>query len=122
MNLTKRPRILYADDNEDACLMLGALLGFSEIDVSAAHTVEEAFQMAQNGVFDLYLLDGRFPDGDGFELCRSLRLFAPQTPIVFYSGDAYRSDKEKGFAAGADKYLVKPNSDTIAPAIFQLIG
>jgi DNA-binding response OmpR family regulator len=77
--------------------------------------------VAQAEQFDLYLLDTRFPEGSGLELCRQLRKFNSQTPIVFYSGDAYEADKAKGLAAGADAYLVKPNTDTVTPTIFQLL-
>ncbi len=121
MQAITRPRVLYADDNEDACLMLSTLLGFSNIETTAANTIDDALKLAQAELFDLYLLDTRFPEGSGLELCRRLREFHPQTPIVFYSGDAYESDKAKGFAAGADAYLVKPDSDGVAPAVFQLI-
>lgn len=116
-----RPRVLYADDNEDDCLMLSAILGFSNIEIKSANTIAGAFKLAQAERFDLYLLDTRFPEGSGLELCRQLREFNPQAPIVFYSGDAYETDKAKGFAAGANAYLVKPHSDGIAPAIFQLV-
>lgn len=121
MQSVNRPRVLYADDNEDSCDMLSVLLGFSDIEVSSARTVEEAFHLAQNAHFDLYLLDSRFPDGDGFELCQKMREFAPRKPIVFYSGDAYESAKQKGLAAGANEYLVKPNCDTVVAKILELI-
>lgn len=101
--------------------MLSALLGFSDIDVSFARSVKEAFQLAQNERFDLYLLDSGFTDGSGLELCRQLRELNPQTPIVFYSGNAYKTDKEKGMAAGANAYLIKPDSDTIAETIYRLV-
>jgi two-component system, OmpR family, response regulator RegX3 len=119
--INNRPRVLYADDDEDSCFMLSTLLGYSNIDVSLAHTVRDAFQLAQKSYFDLYLLDNRFPDGDGFELCQKLRRLDPQKPIVFYSGDAYESDMQKGLEAGANRYLIKPDSETIAPTIFQLV-
>lgn len=122
MKLNKRLSILYADDNEDACLMLSTLLGFSDIEVLLARSIREAFQTAQNKHFDLYLLDSRFPDGSGLDLCQQLREFNPQTPIVFYSGDAYETDRQKGLAAGANAYLVKPNVDTVVPTIFQLMS
>jgi CheY-like chemotaxis protein len=122
MKLNKRLSILYAEDNQDACHMLSTLLAFSDIDVSAARNSREAFEAAQRRHFDLYLLDSRFPDGCGFELCRQLREFKPQTPIVFYSGDAYETDRQKGLAAGANAYLVKPDVDKILPTIFQLIA
>ena len=122
MHSQKRsPRVLYADDNEDSCLMLSILLGFSNIELSPVRTAKEAFQLAQSMDFDTYLLESRLPDGDGFELCQKLRSLAPQKPIVFYSCNAYESDKRKGLAAGADEYLVKPDSETIAPTILQLI-
>jgi DNA-binding response OmpR family regulator len=120
MKLTKRLSILYAEDNEDACFMLTTLLGFSDIDVSLARSIREAFYAAQNRHFDLYLLNSRFSDGSGFDLCRRLREFKPQTPIVFYSGDAHETDKQKGLAAGANAYLFKPDVDTVAPTILQL--
>ncbi len=116
-----RARVLYADDNEDACFMLSTLLGFSNIETTPANSIDEALKLAQAEQFDLYLLDTRFPEGSGLELCRQLREFNPQTPIVFYSGDAYETDKVKGIAAGANAYLVKPDCERIAPLVFQLI-
>ncbi|MGI8468266.1 MAG: response regulator transcription factor [Pyrinomonadaceae bacterium] len=83
--------------------------------------MKDTFQLVENEYFDLYLLDSRFSDGSGVELCQKLRETFPQKLIIFYSGDAYESDKQKGLAAGADVYLTKPNTDTVAAAIFQLV-
>jgi CheY-like chemotaxis protein len=115
-------RVLYAEDNDDSSEMLSFLLALSKIRITAAKTIAEAQRLAQIEQFDLYLLDSQFSDGDGFDLCRQLRQQAPNTPIVFYSGDARETDKQKGLAAGADAYLVKPMSDNIASTIFQLTG
>jgi CheY-like chemotaxis protein len=122
MKSSIRYRVLYAEDNEDACDMLTALLGFSGIDVLCAYTVKEAFQQAQNERFDVYLLDSRFPDGDGLELCRQLRELHPQIPIVFYSSNAYETDRQAGLAAGAQAYLVKPEVETLVPTILRLVS
>lgn len=122
MQLTKRLSVLYAEDNEESGYMLSTLLGFSDIDVSLARNIAEAYNAAQKRHFDLYLLDSRFPDGNGFELCRRLREFNPQTPIVFYSGDAHATDKQKGLEAGANAYIFKPDVDTVVPTIFQLVA
>jgi DNA-binding response OmpR family regulator len=122
MKPNKRLSILYAEDNEDSGFMLMTLLGFSDIDVMLARSVKDAFLSAQNRHFDLYLLDNRFPDGSGIELCQQLRAFNPQTPIVFYSGAAFETDRQKGLEAGADVYLVKPEVNKIASTIFQLVA
>jgi DNA-binding response OmpR family regulator len=114
--------VLYAEDNQDSGDMLRTLLGYSDIDVSLARSVTEAFSAAQNGDFDLYLLDSNFPEGNGLDLCRRLREFKPETPIVFYSGRAYASDRQDGMDAGASAYVVKPYLEQIAPMIFDLVG
>lgn len=122
MNSSNRYHILYAEDNEDACFMLGTLLGFSDIETTSANTIDQAWQLAQAEQFNMYLLDTRFPEGSGLDLCRKLREYNNQIPIVFYSGDAREIDKANGLAAGADAYLVKPNIDTITTTILQLLN
>lgn len=116
-----RHRVLYAEDNEDSRDLVSIMCGMSGIEVFTATTVAEAWQTAQTQAFDLYLLDSRFPDGDGLELCRRLRVFARNTPILFYSGDAYQADKKNGLAAGANDYLTKPYMGNLAETILQTI-
>lgn len=117
----KHFRVLYAETNDDACLMVTVTLKFMNIEVVIAKTIAEACRLAEAEKFDLYLLDNRFPDGDGFDLCRHLRKSSPQTPILFYSADAYETDKAKGFAAGANQYLTKPYFGDLAATVRQAI-
>lgn len=121
MKNPNRHCVLYADDNEDAGDLASVTLGFSDIEVTIAKTIAQAWDLAQNGYFDLYLLDSRFPDGHGLGLCRRLREYAPHTPIIFYSGEAYQEDIEKGLAAGADAYLTKPYFDDLAETVLKSI-
>jgi len=78
------------------------------IDVAVATTLEEAWRLAKTQIFDLYLLDGLMDGISSLDLCRDLHLFAPLTPILFYSALAYAADIQNGLAAGAEDYLVKP--------------
>ena len=109
-------RLLCVDD-EDICELLTATLSFSNIEVKSAHTVADAWRLAQTEPFDLYLLETRLLGGDGFDLCRRLRQFAPRAPIVFYSTAAYPIDRQKGLAAGANDYLTKPYLEDLAVTI-----
>jgi len=102
----ERKRILCVEDDVDSCDMLRVLL--HEYEVVAANTVAEGLKMARAEHFDLYLLDSRYPDGSGVDLCRQLRLFDSQTPIVFHSGLEGESDIRDALSAGAQAYLVKP--------------
>ena len=121
MQSTPRPRVLCVDDDEDSRVMLTTLLQLALIEAKAVGTASQALTSAQTERFDLYCLDARLPDLDGFELCRRMRAFDPHTPILFFSGAAYEADKEKGIEAGADAYVVKPDLDNLVGSIKRLI-
>ncbi|MGI8883116.1 MAG: response regulator transcription factor [Pyrinomonadaceae bacterium] len=117
MKFSNRHRVLYAEDNADSREMVSMMCDFADMEVVTAETVAEAWQLAQLKHFDLYLLDIRFADGDGLELCRRLREYAPHTPILIYSGNAFEADKKNGLAAGASDYLTKPYIGDLAATI-----
>jgi two-component system OmpR family response regulator len=102
----ERKRILCVEDDVDSCEMLRVLL--HEYEVVTANTVREGLKMAKAERFDLYLLDSTYPDGSGVELCRELRAFDAETPVIFHSGMEGESDIEDAMSAGAQAYLVKP--------------
>ena len=101
-------RILCVDDHADTCFMLQTLFGQAGCEVTSAATVAEAMRLAESQSFDLFILDMRFPDGSGVEMCRRLRELQPHAPVVFYTGAAYDSDRQDALDAGAQDYLVKP--------------
>jgi len=117
-----RPRVLYVDDHEDARDMLTTLLRVSLIETKAVATAAQALSSVRAERFDLYLLDVWLPDLDGFELCRRLRAFDPNTPVLFFSGAGYDADKHRGLAAGASDYVVKPDVEGLLGRIKQFIA
>jgi DNA-binding response OmpR family regulator len=117
-----RPRVLCVDDDEDSRVMLITLLRLALIEAKAVGTAAQALSSIQAERFDLYLLDSRLPDLDGFELCRRMRDFDPHTPILFFSGAAYEADKKRGIEAGANAYVIKPDVDGLVGSIRQLVS
>jgi len=81
---------------------------FCDDDVRTAATAAAGLQLAKTNPFDLYLLDHWLADGSGVELCRNIRAFDHNTPIVFLSGSVYDSDYQEAMSAGATAYLGKP--------------
>ncbi len=77
-----RPRVLCVDDDEDSRVMLTTLLRVALIEAKAVGTAAQALSLIQTERFDLYLLDSRLPDLNGFELCRRMRAFDLHTPIL----------------------------------------
>ena len=114
-----RLRVLCVDDDEDSRVMLTALLKLAFIEAKAVGTGAEALSSIQAEPFDLYMLDARLPDFDGFELCRRLRAIDRTTPILFFSGAAFEADKKRGIEAGANAYVIKPDLDGLVSSIRQ---
>jgi DNA-binding response OmpR family regulator len=103
-----RKRVLCVEDEEDTCIMISSLLGLINCEAVLAQSLNEARQKISEMRFDLYLLDNWLPGGTGIQLCREIREGDTTTPIIFYSGAAYDSDRREAMAAGAQAYLIKP--------------
>ncbi|HWT01724.1 MAG TPA: response regulator [Pyrinomonadaceae bacterium] len=121
MQPTKR-RILCVDDDADTCNMLVVLLGRENYEVTAVKTVSEALGLARAESFNLYILDEWFPREAGLGLCRKIREFDRYTPIVFYSGAAFDSDKEEALYAGAQAFVAKPYVEELLATVHRLLA
>jgi DNA-binding response OmpR family regulator len=109
MLFNPRPRVLCVDDDDDCRVMLSTLLQTQLVDAKTVGCSAEALSAIQTERFDLYSLEARLPDLNGFELCRQIRDIKPHVPILFFSGAAYEADKKLGIAAGANGYVIKPD-------------
>jgi CheY-like chemotaxis protein len=116
-----RRRILCVDDDEDTRNMMNVLLGNYGYEAVIAASVSDALESARSGGLALCILDHWLTESNGIELCQQIRAFDSNTPIMFYSGAAYKADIDKGLAAGAQAYLVKPDFDQLKPTIDRLI-
>lgn len=121
VSASARKRILCVDDHEDTRDMMRVLLGEYGYDAVIAASVSDALESAKSGGLALCILDHWITEGNGIELCRQIRAFDSHTPIMFYSGAGYEADIQKGLAAGAQAYLVKPDFESLKPTIDRLI-
>ena len=121
MIATKRPHILYVEDNDDSCQMMTIILERSGIDVTCVRGMTDVLALPNKDRFDLFLLDLWLHDGDGNTLCKRLRAKYPNIPVVFYTGSATEREQNECISSGAAAYLVKPYSELIAPMIFKLV-
>jgi DNA-binding response OmpR family regulator len=63
---------------------------------------------AMQGGFDVIVLDLGLPRLDGLDLCRALRAAGHGVPVLMLTARDTLDDKLRGFAEGADDYMVKP--------------
>lgn len=76
--------------------------------VDTAATVEDARWLASESAYDVLVLDVMLPDGDGFDLCASLRAVGNWTPVLMLTARDAVPDRVRGLDVGADDYLIKP--------------
>ncbi len=102
--------MLVVDDEHSIVDAVATALGYEGFAVSTAMSGRTAIAMAQEGTFDLIVLDVMLPDLDGFDVADRLRSDGIDTPILFLTARSGLDDKGRAFAAGADDYVTKPFS------------
>lgn len=103
-------KILIAEDDLDIRELVVLTLQFHGHQVASASDGREAVEMAQEGAFDLILMDVRMPRMTGYEACRRLREIdaTRETPIIFLSAKGQEAEIQAGIDAGATQYILKP--------------
>jgi DNA-binding response OmpR family regulator len=115
-------RVLCVEDDEDTRDMLKFKLGLSDFEAAVAPDADAALRLMESERFSLYVLDGGLRNAGGLSLCEQIRASDARTPIVIFSGHASASDIEAGMLAGANVYLVKPDSSELIPTIKRLLA
>jgi len=103
------PRVLYIEDHEDTRELVTLVLEQKSFEVVTGSTIQSGVALAGSQDFDLYLLDSWLADGSGLDLCKRIREFDKDTPILFYSAAAYEIDRDQAINSGAQAYLIKPS-------------
>ena len=101
-------KILVVEDD----LTLSAGICF-ELDCSGyltipAYNCKKAVHLIQNDPIDLVILDVNLPDGNGFDLCRTIKETHPELPVIFLTANDLEQDILLGFDLGAEDYVTKP--------------
>ena len=68
----------------------------------------EALELLDSEYIDLIISDIMMPGMDGYELIRTLRGNGYSLPILIITAKERFEDKQEGFQAGTDDYMVKP--------------
>lgn len=102
-------RILVVEDELKAANYLRDGLGESGYVVEVAHNGLDGQFLAEEGGFDLIILDVMLPGLDGWQLLRIIRRKS-EVPVLFLTARDAVEDRVKGLELGADDYLVKPFS------------
>jgi type II secretory ATPase GspE/PulE/Tfp pilus assembly ATPase PilB-like protein len=105
------PQVLVVDDDADARLLVGAILGKHGWEVTEAADGATALMiLGKRRDLTLVVLDLGLPDIDGLHVLRALRA-SPETahvPVMVLTGRTDRDTEHSVLELGADDYIRKP--------------
>jgi len=104
-----KPVILICDGDREVRSCVKSYLSGENYEVITAETAEGCIDMLNHNGVDLIITETVLPDGDGYELCRSIRSRGA-LPIVFLSRKNEEFDRVYGLKVGADDFMGKPFS------------
>jgi two-component system, OmpR family, KDP operon response regulator KdpE len=100
-------RVLVCDDERQILRALRVLLKEAGFEVTTAETAQQALDAVTVRPPDALILDLILPDGNGVDVCRSIREWSDM-PIIVLSAVGDESEKVRALEAGADDYVTKP--------------
>jgi DNA-binding response OmpR family regulator len=103
-------RILVVDDEQKISHVIRAYLEKEGFAVTEAHDGHTALQLAEQGDFNLIILDLMLPGLSGEDICKQLRRSGHSLPIIMLTAKGAEAERIHGLGLGADDYVVKPFS------------
>src|SRR5712692_1286050 len=105
-------RVIVADDDLTITTLVKAVLQNYEFECHIARDGGEALELTRTLRPDALILDVNMPQFDGFEVLDALKndSVTAGVAVVLLSGRQQEADIMRGFALGADDYVVKPFS------------
>jgi CheY-like chemotaxis protein len=107
--------VIVCEDDAPTLDLLCDHLHADRFQALAAPSAADALRLCHYNDPDLLLLDLRLPDASGLDVLREIRAsagptgrFDPVLPVIVLSGRSTEVDRVRGFAEGADDYVVKP--------------
>lgn len=117
-------KILIAEDERDIRDLITFTLKFAGHEVVAASNGEEAYNLAQEVIPEIILMDVRMPRMTGYEACKAMKKIESirDIPVVFLSAKGQESEVQTGLEVGAVDYILKPFSpDQLTVRVSQLL-
>ena len=101
-------RVLVVDDEVELAEKVARALGAAGYAVDQAHDGRRADLLGRTEPDSVVVLDLGLPQIDGVSVLRGWRSQGIDVPVLVLTARGRWSDKQAGFEAGADDYLVKP--------------
>lgn len=101
-------KILVVEDDHSLRKLFCKTLQRNNYHTLESSSAEQALSLIEQETIDLIITDIMMPGINGFEFIRQLRESFIDIPILIITAKSDIMDKQIGFLAGADDYMVKP--------------
>ena len=106
-----KPHILFADDQSSIRALLSEYFGLKGFAMTTVATAQEAMKAADEGRFDLAILDINLAGENGLELLGYFKRNFPRLPVVMFTGLPDGDElMEQAEARGASGFMRKTDS------------
>ena len=120
--MSKRPRILIIDDDEDIRTVFKLNLEKVGYVVDTAEGGKEAIEKSKDKHFNLALIDIKLPDMEGTQLLKALGESVPNMIKIMVTGFPTLQNVIESLNEGADGYILKPiDMDKVLKMIEELL-
>jgi DNA-binding response OmpR family regulator len=108
--MDRKRNILVVDDSETKLGLLEAVLGDEKFKVTTALSAKEAYEILEDSIPDLILLDLLMPNENGFDVIKKLQLVEKykRIPIIIVTAFANEENTEKANKYGVYDVIEKP--------------
>jgi len=100
--------ILIVEDNKELAVEVYDFLCNTGYICKIANTCSDALEEINSNDYDAMLLDLGLPDGDGFEVLKTVRKSKSKIAVIVITARGELDDRINGLHLGADDYLTKP--------------
>ncbi|WP_249716684.1 response regulator transcription factor [Paenibacillus sp. J31TS4] len=107
LRIAMKPTILLVDDDKNILHLVNKQLKQAGYAALEAASGEEALRLLDAQPVDLAVVDVMMPGMTGYDLTRRIRENY-DIPVILLTAKGEIRDKEAGFLAGSDDYVVKP--------------
>jgi len=101
-------KVFIVEDDKDLHNYLRELFLENRYSVESSFRGTEALQKIKESLPDLVILDLGLPDINGETVCKELKKFFPELPIIILTAKDTSEDVVRGLNLGADDYIPKP--------------
>jgi len=104
----ERSKILIIDDEPDIRDLYKSFLEGEEYEIFEAEDGQEAFKLAEQEKFDLYVTDILMPEMNGVEFMKVLKMIDPDAIVIIITGYDDMQYTRQALEYGAFRFLTKP--------------